>query len=411
MRAAAIFVAAMLLAPSAVRGAASVSSSGCHTSVVTKIEISGAGASKQVARNIRAGILGCSPGKVGGYSLLGCCTVSTRTKVRVRRPGKGPRPGYNQINITTEDGFRSYVDGGRDSGTWSSAESGWTYAHEAGHLLGLDDEYDDMTDANGDTVSVTRPGHEMDKMGAANGKLGVGVAARGDLDRLLVSQGAQCNTARCCRRTTTTTIPPETWTGTLTYVYTDDEMGTGTGPTEVDTKDDHLRIQDTWTITGPAGGTPPAVNVESSWTGMYSLTKQDTYQRTFCVGYEDLAVTTSIMGSGTGQQQFIFYPTDADPNQFTIAQIPSTPLNVIQVTGSTHRVQCNTPPTDQPSSSTVDDGVSELGSNLPILSPDPSNPDHYAGKHTGMHVELPGIGGTLHVIESYAQWDLVRHRR
>jgi hypothetical protein len=411
VRAAGILVAAVLLAPAVARGAANVSSSGCHTTVTTEIEIFGAGASKAVAKKIRNGILGCSPGKVGGYSLLGCCKVNTQTKVRVRRKGKGPRPGYNQIEITNEADFRSYVDGGRDSGKWGSTESGEVYAHEAGHLLGLDDQYDDRTDADGNTVSVTRPGHEMDKMGAPGGKLGIGGAARGSLDSLLLSKGARCNPTKCCRRSTTTTIPPGTWTGTFHYVYTDDEVGTGSTPTEVDTRDDHLRIEGTWTITSTTGGDPPEVILDSSWMGSYSLMKNDTYQRTFCVGYEDLSIMTSITGSGTGTQQFGIYPTDPDPNQFTFAYIPPTPLNVIQLTGGTHRTQCNTPPSDTAASGTVDDSVTAMLAALPILTPDPGNPNHYAGRNTSSHVEMPGIGGAPHVIDSYVEWDLVRHGR
>src|SRR5215831_14683341 len=71
---------------------------------------------------------------------------------------------------------------------------------------------------------------------------------------------------------------------------------------------------------------PPAVIVDTSWMGTYSLTKNDTYQRTFCVGYEDLFIMTSVMGSGTGTQQFIISPTTRIR---TVAYIPPTPRNVI----------------------------------------------------------------------------------
>src|SRR5262249_38628816 len=162
----------------------------------------------------------------------------------------------------------------------------------------------------------------------------------------------------------------------------------------------HLRIEGTWTITGTTGGEPPSVNVDSSWMGTYTLMKNDTYQRTFCVGYEDLSIMTSITGSGTGTQQFIISPTDPDPNQFTVGFIPATPLNVIQLSGGTHRTQCNTPPTDQAASGTVDDSVTAMLSALPVLTPDPGNPDHYAGRNTSSHVERPGIGGAPHVTDS-----------
>ena len=209
MRAAGLLLAGVLLAPAAARGEASVQSAGCKTFVTTKIEISGAGASKAVARRIRDGIAGCSPTKVGGYSLLGCCKVTTRSTVRVVRRSGRPRPGYNQVQITNDPDFRSFVSGTLDGGTWSSAETGEVYAHEAGHLLGLFDQYTDVTDDNGESVSKTLPGHEMDKMGAPGGKLGVGLDARAALDRLLTGKGARCDPRRCCRGTTTTTTLPD----------------------------------------------------------------------------------------------------------------------------------------------------------------------------------------------------------
>src|SRR5262249_31020223 len=156
------------------------------------------------------------------------------------------------------------------------------------------------------------------------------------------SKGARCNPTKCCRRSTTTTMPPVTWSGTFHYVYTDDEMGTGSTPTEVDTKDDHLRIEGTWTITGTTGGEPPSVNVDSSWMGTYTLMKTATTQRPFCGGNEAPSIMPSTRGSGTGTQQFIIPPTAPDPNQFTVGFIPATPLNVIQLSGGTHRTQCNT---------------------------------------------------------------------
>jgi len=409
VRGAGILVAAVLLAPAAARGEASVHSAGCHTTVTTKIEISGAGASKTVARRIRAGIQGCSPGKVGGYSLLGCCKVFTKATVRVRRRGRGPRPGYNQIDITNEADFRSYVDGGQDSGKWSSAEDGEVYAHETGHLLGLDDQYDDVTDANGNTFSKTRPGHEMDKMGAKGGKLGVGAAARGDLDRLLLDKGARCNPVRCCRRTTTTTMPPATWTGTFKYVYTDDEMGSASDAAGSYTKNNHMRTEDMWTINGTTAAMPPSVTVDTTWMGTFTSMTQETTQRPFCIGQET-ARSSSSSGTGTGQQQFMISPTDQDPNQYTIAYIPSTPLNRIHLTGSTHVELCGVPPSDTAIDGYWDDGVSQLVNSLPVLAPDPGDPDHYAGRAPFTHIEMPGIGGAPHVTDSYAEWDLRRHR-
>jgi hypothetical protein len=174
----------------------------CKTVVTYRLEISGDGASRAVARNIRKGIASCSPATTGGYSLAGCCKVVMRAKVRVRRRNRGPRPGHNQIEITTDPAFVSEVTG--DSGKWYSGEPAEVFAHEAGHLLGLGDEYVEGVDANGDRTTRANPGHEMDKMGGSGGKFGMGAAARATLDALLVRKGATCDINRCCRMTTTT---------------------------------------------------------------------------------------------------------------------------------------------------------------------------------------------------------------
>ena len=169
----------LLFAPVAARAGVIVRTAGCKIFVTTFIEISGAGASKKAARNIRNGIAACSPARTGGYSLGGCCKVIMRSKVRVRRANRGPRPGYSQVEVTSDPDFRSYVQG--DAGKWSSAESAEVYAHEAAHLFGLDDEYVDGV-VDGQEVSIVNPGHEMDKMGTSRGKFGIGVDARGKLD-------------------------------------------------------------------------------------------------------------------------------------------------------------------------------------------------------------------------------------
>jgi hypothetical protein len=191
-----------LVAPRVGGAATVVRTVGCRTFVTTFIEISGAGASKAIARKIRSGIAACSPATVGGYSLGGCCKVIMRSKVRVRRRNRGPRPGYSQVDVTTEAGFRSYVQG--DGGVWGSDEAPEIYAHEAAHLLGLDDEYVDSTLPDGTEVSIANEGHEMDKMATSGGKFGIGIAARDTLDQLLLRKGARCDTRKCCHETTTT---------------------------------------------------------------------------------------------------------------------------------------------------------------------------------------------------------------
>ena len=422
MKGAAIAIAAVLLAPAAAFGEATVESKGCKTFVTTKIEISGeagasrcdppkarGGATKKMARKIRAGILGCSPSKAGGYSLGGCCKVIERATVRVRKPGKKPRPGYNQIEITTDPDYRSCVDG-KNSGIWSTAESGEVFAHEAAHLLGLDDQYIERTDANGNTFTTPIPGHEMDKMGGPGGKLGAGPAARAMFDSLLLAKGARCP-EKCCKSTTTTTLPSGTWTGTLKYVRTDDDTYAYADPIGSHTKNNHLRLEGLWTIIGTTPGVPPdrTDTVDTSWNGTFSFTKDEKSVRTDCVNGEEYLLL-SESGQGTGPQQFGIQPYE-DTGQVTLAL--KSGGNKIQATGSQTIKGCNggapnTQPVNTPWADEVTTLLSCMGPDASgILAPDPGDPGHYGGRNTCVHTETPQAGGA-HVVDISVEWDLRR---
>jgi hypothetical protein len=422
MKGAGIAIAVVLLAPVAAGGEASVVSKGCKTFVTTKIEISGddgpsrcdapktrGGATKAVAKKIRAGILGCSPSKVGGYSLGGCCKVIERAVVKVRKHGKKPHAGYNQIEITNDPDYVSCVDG-RSSGIWSTAESGEVYAHETAHLLGLDDQYRETTDANGNRVTTPFPGHEMDKMGGPGGKLGAGPEARAMLDALLISKGAHCP-EKCCGRTTTTTLPPGTWTGTLRYVRTDDDTYAYADAIGSHTRDDHLRTEDLWTFNHTTAAVPPeqAVTIDASWNGVFTFTKDEKDVRTDCVDGSEYLLF-SVSGQGTGPQQFVSSPFD-DQNRVTFGM--KSPGNVIAVTGSQTVQGCNGGgPITSPVNTTNDDGLGEMLSCLGpngsgILDPDPGDSRHYAGRNSCDHREVPQLGGSR-ISDSYVEWDLQR---
>ena len=67
--------------------------------------------------------------------------------------------------------------------TWrESANWDWTntYAHEFGHIIGLDDAYEDATDANGNTVSIPIPGAPLDLMSTMAGNV-----SQTTIDRLI----------------------------------------------------------------------------------------------------------------------------------------------------------------------------------------------------------------------------------
>ena len=63
--------------------------------------------------------------------------------------------GDNIITMVSDPDHRDYVNGGGDRGEWGSQSSDWTYAHEAGHLMGLPDDYTDLPDKG----SQPNPGH------------------------------------------------------------------------------------------------------------------------------------------------------------------------------------------------------------------------------------------------------------
>lgn len=74
----------------------------------------------------------------------------------------------NLIAISTDPNLRSTVNGD-NRGYWNAdnrPEADWQYAHEAGHLMGLDDDYVDDPNTG---RSVPNPGHEHHMMAEDQG--------------------------------------------------------------------------------------------------------------------------------------------------------------------------------------------------------------------------------------------------
>lgn len=81
------------------------------------------------------------------------------------RGGEAQIDNSNQVEINDEPAtFRSWVIIDRNRGVWTQRADDWVFAHEAGHLMGLGDDYHDVGGA-----SVPNAGHESHMMGDYHG--------------------------------------------------------------------------------------------------------------------------------------------------------------------------------------------------------------------------------------------------
>jgi hypothetical protein len=119
---------------------------GNNVSIDVPINFTGPGATKETVKKFSNGIEKNWTGKFGKYQV--------KTKVSTPRAG-GP---INDITIPKGNG-RAFTEGS-NKGSWPAGRPGWTGAHEAGHLMGLDDQYTDKG---------PKKGFERNIMGARNG--------------------------------------------------------------------------------------------------------------------------------------------------------------------------------------------------------------------------------------------------
>jgi len=108
--------------------------------------------------------------------MVGCCYISFEANVATSNeidPSKVS--GDNKIAITSDAKLRRSVNDDNSSGTWSAdnrSGSDWAFAHEAGHLMGLPDDYHEVILSNGSTITMPNAGHAGHMMaqhgGAAN---------------------------------------------------------------------------------------------------------------------------------------------------------------------------------------------------------------------------------------------------
>lgn len=96
---------------------------------------------------------------------------------------------------------------------WTDSEPPGAYAHEAGHLMGLIDQYTDYDGINGicydeDDPCIALPGHEEDIMGSLSGK-----PTQKSIDDIVARGGVICP-CECCPKPITgdASIEFDTWT-------------------------------------------------------------------------------------------------------------------------------------------------------------------------------------------------------
>ena len=98
-----------------------------------------------------------------GYAVDGQ-PVNFEFDVVGRAPGSPPRPCYHEILMHPADDIRSYVNDVGPSpqgGEWSMADRPY-WAHEAAHLLGLPDEYDDYFHSDEKNIDFILPANGLD---------------------------------------------------------------------------------------------------------------------------------------------------------------------------------------------------------------------------------------------------------
>jgi hypothetical protein len=96
--------------------------------ITLRIKYQGPGVSKRTIATFNRGIRTWWTGKFGKYN------VTTNV-----------RSGKDNIITVPLGNARAYVDDpGPASGEWPALRPAWTAAHEAGHLMGLDDHYSNV---------------------------------------------------------------------------------------------------------------------------------------------------------------------------------------------------------------------------------------------------------------------------
>ena len=123
-----------------------------------------------------------------GNWTVDCCKLKFQANVKYSNTTDVSQvKGDNKIAISTDPNQRDYVMGDR-RGYWSADNrqgSDWDFAHEAGHLMNLPDDYSYDT-------GVVNPGHEGHMMGEWGGAV-----SQHEIDDIVSLNNVKC---KCDRR-------------------------------------------------------------------------------------------------------------------------------------------------------------------------------------------------------------------
>src|SRR3989441_1263246 len=148
----------------------------------------------------------------GGGPIFSWCPVFFKVVTLV---GGLLEPDYHYITLTQERNFRSFVNsvntpnnGSRVGGTWADPRAGGRknlYAHEAGHLMGLADEYRDGSTTN-PVTSHALPGHENDLMARLEKGPNPSLPTPLEVDSIIHASSVTCP-LYCCQTYTLPGLP------------------------------------------------------------------------------------------------------------------------------------------------------------------------------------------------------------
>ena len=185
----------------------------CTITVTIRIQIHGPGANVTLAQQMESEIESVwSTDSAGNSWKIQCAFYCERQQpgcsvkfdaIVVRMPAGEVLPGFHDIEVGKDEsadgnGHISSVDkplpqpnsGSAGSGNWDNNEPAGTWAHEAGHLMGSNDEY--TVTSEDPYRTQPNPGHDNDIMADLNGK-----PTQDAIEDIVANGGVECP-CECC---------------------------------------------------------------------------------------------------------------------------------------------------------------------------------------------------------------------